>query len=72
MSPSKNKAKGISIRIKLILLGVGSALLASTVMVAVGVWQGITFSDYACKEADTLINADLDHITQSVYNLIKA
>ena len=68
----KNRITGLSIRIKLILLGVGSVLLTSMVMVIVGVWQGDVFSDRACVEANKLINTDLDHMTQSIYNLVKA
>jgi PAS domain S-box-containing protein len=68
----KNRITGLSIRTKLILLGVGSALLAAMVMVIVGAWQGDVFSDQACVEANKLINADLDNITRSIYSLIKA
>ena len=41
-------------------------------MIAVGVWQGNVFSGKARVEAEKLIDADLDHITEGVYDIIKS
>lgn len=41
-------------------------------MTIVGVWQGNIFSGKARAEAEKLIDADLNHITESVYNLVRA
>jgi methyl-accepting chemotaxis protein len=62
----------MSIRAKLTLWGIGTIFVSALAMVAVGVWQGNVFSGKARVEAEKLIDADLDHITDSAYDLIKA
>ncbi len=54
------------------MLGIGCVLVTASAMVIVGVWQGNVFSGQVRLEAEKIINADLNHITESVYNLIKA
>ena len=54
------------------LLGLGCIFVTASAMVIVGVWQGNVFSARAKQEAARLVDADLDHITASVYSLIKA
>jgi methyl-accepting chemotaxis protein len=61
-----------SIRTKLILMGVGSILLTAVALVGVGAYQSNAFSMAAKDEVDGLVEGDLDHITQGVYNLIAA
>lgn len=60
------------IKSKLMLLGIMTILCCAFAMVVVGIWQGRLFSQRAGQEAQKLIDADLDHITESVYNLIKS
>ena len=66
------KIRNISIRAKLALWGIGTIFVSALAMVAVGVWQGNVFSGKARVEAEKLIDADLDHITEGVYNIIKS
>ncbi len=54
------------------LLGIGGVLLTALVLVAVGFWQSNVSSAQAQNEVNKLIDADLDHITEGVYNLIQA
>jgi methyl-accepting chemotaxis protein len=61
----------LKIGTKLILMGVGLVALAATVLVALGVWQVSRLGDQAVADTNSLVNADLDHLTESVYNLIK-
>jgi len=62
----------MKIKTKLMVLGIGTVLMTAFAMIIVGVWQGNVFSTQAQTEASRLIDADLDHITGGVYNLIKA
>jgi len=64
--------RNISIRAKLTLWGIGTIFVSALAMVAVGLWQGNIFSSKARVEAGKLIDVDLDHITEGVYNIIKS
>lgn len=66
------RLRNLKIRTKLMLLGIGCVLITALAMVIVGIWQGTVFSKQACVEAEKLIDADLNHIVENVYNLIKA
>jgi PAS domain S-box-containing protein len=61
-----------NIRTKLMLLGLGCIFATSLALVFVGIWQGSVLSNKASQEAAKLVDADLDHITASIYNLINA
>jgi len=56
---------------KIALLGVASVLATATALVALAIWQSKAYSQLAQSEIDSLINADLDDITHSVYNLVQ-
>ena len=62
----------IKIRTKIIGMAMGGAVLASIVLVTVGAWQSNVFGDQAEIEVRKLMDADLDHIAEGVYNLVKA
>ena len=62
----------LTIQAKLMLLGLACVLVTALSMASVGIWQGRVFSHMAATEAQKLVDADLDHITESVYNLIKS
>ena len=62
----------MTIRTKLTLLGLGCIFATAAAMVIAGIWQGKVFSAKAKVEAAKLVDGDLDHITESIYNLIKA
>ena len=57
--------------LKIILLGAGSVFITAAALVTLVIWQSGAFGELAQKEVEKLINADLDHITRGVYNLIK-
>ncbi len=61
----------MTIQTKLMLLGLACVLVTALSLVSVGLWQGRVFSHKAAMEARKLVDADLNHITESVYNLIK-
>lgn len=56
---------------KFSLLGIGSVLITAGVLVTMAVWESGQYNALAQKEVDELIDADLDHITQGVYNLVQ-
>ena len=56
---------------KVALLGVGSVLVTAVVLVALAVWQSGQYNMLAQREVDSLLAADLDHITQGIYNLAR-
>ncbi len=62
----------LTIKAKFILLGLGCIFVTALSLATVGVWQGSVLSRQAAKEARRLVDADLDHITESVYKLIEA
>jgi len=57
--------------VKVALLGAGVVFLASAALVLLSVWQSGQYNTLAQGEVDALIKADLDHITQGVYNLVQ-
>ena len=56
---------------KIALLGVASVLVTAGALVVLAVWQSKAYNKLAQSEIDTLIHADLDHITRGVYNLVQ-
>lgn len=56
---------------KVALMGAGSALLTAVALVLLSVWQSEQYNTLAQGEVDALIEADFDHITQGVYNLVQ-
>ncbi|MBF0559265.1 MAG: Cache 3/Cache 2 fusion domain-containing protein, partial [Nitrospirae bacterium] len=62
----------LSIRAKLVLWGTGTIFVLALAMVAVGLWKGDAFIGKARVVAEKLVDADLEHITEGVYNLVKA
>ncbi len=53
------------------LLGLACVLVTALSLASVGIWQGRIFSHKAATEASKLVDADLNHIVESVYDLIK-
>ncbi len=62
----------IRIQTKLTVLGVSSVLLTAIILVAVGMWQSNIFAGQVESNVQPLIDADLDHITEGIYSMIKA
>jgi len=63
--------KKIRLTVKVALLGACSVLITATALVLLAVWQSGQYNKLAQSEVDILIDADLDHITQGVYNLVR-
>ncbi len=59
------------LNVKVALLGASSVLITAAALVLIAVWQSGQYNQLAQREADILIDADLDHITQGVYNLVR-
>jgi PAS domain S-box-containing protein len=57
--------------VKISVLGIATAAAAAVVLVALAVWQSGQYNALARADVDRLITSDLDHITQSVYNLVR-
>ncbi|MGD9158944.1 MAG: Cache 3/Cache 2 fusion domain-containing protein, partial [Desulfobacteraceae bacterium] len=58
--------------VKLALMGAGSVLITATALVLITIWQSDQYNKHAQKEVDILINTDLKHISQVIYNLVQA
>ena len=63
--------RNLRLNAKISLLGVVSVLLTAVTLVILAVWLSGQYNTLAQKEVDSLIDADLDHITQGVYNLVQ-
>ena len=63
--------KDLKLNIKISILGAGSVLITAAALVALAVWQSGQYNELAQREVDRLIDADLDHITQGAYNLVR-
>ncbi len=66
-----NFFRNLQLNIKVSLLGIGSVLITAIALLSLAVWQSGQYNTLAQREVDALIEADLDHITQGVYNLVK-
>jgi PAS domain S-box-containing protein len=62
--------KQLRLSAKISLLGAGSALITATALLLLAAWQSRQYNILSQREVDNVINADLDHTTQSVYNLV--
>ena len=63
--------QNMRLSVKVALMGAGSVLITAVALVILSVWQSGQYNNLAQKEVDDLIEADLNHITQSVYNLVR-
>ena len=66
-----NPFQNMRLRTKVALMGASSVLITATALVLLSVWQSGQYNTLAQSEVDVLINADLDHFTQSVNNLVR-
>ncbi|MBN2040351.1 MAG: Cache 3/Cache 2 fusion domain-containing protein [Spirochaetes bacterium] len=53
-------------------MGLACVVITGTAMVILAVWQSGHYNKLAQDEVNALINADLDHITRGVWNLVKS
>ena len=74
-SPSdKQTAKpkrGLRLDVKLALMAAACVLITAAALVFLAVWQSGEYNQLAQREVEQLIDADLDHITQGVYHLVR-
>jgi methyl-accepting chemotaxis protein len=61
-----------SIRVKLILIGVGSVLVTALVLSVVGIWQSKTAQEKSTLQANTFIENELAQISTDTYNLVQS
>ncbi len=64
--------KNLKFSTKILLLGTGSVLITVLVLVAMVVWQSSQFNALAQDQVSQLADSDLSHITEGVYNMVKA
>lgn len=57
--------------VKIALLGAVSVLITAAALVIIAEWQSGQYNQLAQREVSLLIDADLDHITQGIYNLVR-
>ena len=67
----RGSAKGLTLNVKVSLFGAGIVLIAVAALVSLAVWQSGRYNDLAQSEVDGLIDADLDHITLGIYNIVR-
>ena len=65
------RVRSMGLIAKVVLLGAISVFITAFALVALAVWQSGQYHQLARSEVESLINADLDHITQGVYNLVR-
>jgi PAS domain S-box-containing protein len=61
----------LTLSVKVFLFGTCVVLVTVAALVSLAVWQSGRYNDLAQSEVDDLINADLDHITMGIYNLVQ-
>lgn len=71
MDSMSNMPKKIRLDIKFAVMGALSIIITAIAFVLIAVWQSGQYNKLAQNEVDALISADLDHITQGVYNLVQ-
>ncbi|GAM08668.1 cyanobacterial phytochrome B [Geobacter sp. OR-1] len=62
--------KNLRLSIKIALLGAGSVVITAAALVTLAMWQSSQYNALAKAEVDRLIESDLNHVTEGVYNLV--
>ena len=57
--------------VKVAIMAAVGVLITAAALVYLAVWQSDLYNRLAQREVEQLIGADLDHITQGVYNLVR-
>lgn len=63
--------KSMRLSTKVVQMGASSVIITAVALVSIAVWQSGRYNQLAQHEVEILINADIDHITRSVYNLVR-
>ncbi len=61
----------LKLNIKISLVGIVGVLVTAAALLVLAAWQSAQYHRLAETEVNKLIDADLDHITQGVYNLVQ-
>ena len=69
--PASSSLKNMKLSAKFALLAAAGVMIAVVALVVLAVWQSRQYNQLAQGEVEILINADLDHITQGIYNLVR-
>ena len=67
----RGSSTGLTLNVKVSLFGAGIVLIAVAALAALAAWQSGRYNDLCQSEVDGLIDADLDHITLGIYNLVQ-
>ena len=62
----------VGLRGKILALGAVAVIVPSALLLGVQLWQSGDFGARAISESASLVDADIDHIASSAYNLVKA
>jgi PAS domain S-box-containing protein len=63
--------RDLKLNIKISLVGIVAVVATASALLALAAWQSGQYHRLAETEVNKLIDADLDHITQGVYNLVR-
>jgi PAS domain S-box-containing protein len=63
--------RGLKLSLKISLVGIVGVVVTAAALLALAAWQSAQYHQLAANEVNKLIDADLDHITQGVYNLVR-
>ena len=63
--------RGLKLGLKISLVGIVGVLATAAALLSLATWQSAQYHQLAADEVNKLIDADLDHITQGVYNLVR-
>jgi HAMP domain-containing protein len=66
------KFRDLKLGTKILLLGIGSVMVTALALVAVIVWQSSQYNALAQAEFGQLVDNNLGHITDGVYNMVEA
>ncbi len=66
-----NPLRNMRLGVKFALMGTAGVIITAAALVFLAVWQSGRYNNLAQGEVEALINADLDHIAQGVYHLVR-
>ncbi|HMR66979.1 MAG TPA: Cache 3/Cache 2 fusion domain-containing protein [Anaerolineae bacterium] len=62
----------LNLQTKLVIFSLSGVLLTALALVGTGIWQTAVFGQQAYTEVRAAIQADIDHIADGVYNVLKS
>lgn len=64
--------KSLSIRLRLILIGVVSILVTAIILVGVGIWQGEAYDQEAMRQLDDAVTKQMNYSLTGVVNMVQS